>query len=140
MCFNFKGISVFNLLKINPFKATVRFLSTFWHVKTVEQKRQFGFSKHIPYTLGFKWTRCFASMLKVQLFYLQFCPKKEEAKTLLNLGKYMRRTLHDVWAHWSYIWAQKNPTFERKKIHDWAHFTLAIYLRKKNYKTFKKLL
>ena len=25
----------------------------------------------------------------------------------------------------------KNPTFERKKIHDWAHFTLAIYLRKK---------
>jgi hypothetical protein len=36
----------------------------------------------------------------------------------------------------------KNPTFECKKIHDWAHFTVAIYLREKkiNYKTFKKLL
>jgi hypothetical protein len=41
-------------------------------------------------------------------------------------------TLHEVWARWSYIWAQKKNTFERKQIHDWAHFTLAIYLRKKN--------
>jgi hypothetical protein len=47
-------------------------------------------------------------------------------------------SLHDVWAHWSYIWAQKilrlsakKSSIERKKILDWAHFTLAIYLRKK---------
>jgi len=40
-------------------------------------------------------------------------------------------TLHDVWAHWSYIWAQKILRLSAKKIRDWAHFTLAIYLRKK---------
>jgi hypothetical protein len=42
-------------------------------------------------------------------FFFKWC----EETTLLH--KHVSMTLHDVWAHWSYIWAQKILCLSAKK-------------------------